>query len=264
MKLMGVDVGFSKASETTGIACLDGSKLHLGRAGTSWTSRKTQLPLGFHPGLIAFDGPLLPSDANELVRRRCESLFIRAPFHNRCKPGLSDWGIGLKLRRATAEARVQFSSILAVAGSNGSNALVSRGGCVVEAFPNAFLALLLPEQEIIVMPKLRRGQRFDWLYERVVTSGRLKSLLSDCLDLHEEFWDRIEAETDHELRAALICLLTAVFASRKTAAIVGHSECGWFWLPPRELWQPWAKKGFHAAAAVMAAKGKPLDELRDP
>lgn len=41
-----------------------------------------------------------------------------------------------------------------------------------------------------------------------------------------------------------------------------------FWLvlvlPLWELWQPWAKKGFHAAAAVMAAKGKPLDELRDP
>jgi hypothetical protein len=41
----------------------------------------------------------------------------------------------------------------------------------------------------------------------------------------------LRCETNHELRAALICLLTAVLASKGTAAIIGETEGGWFWLP---------------------------------
>ena len=37
----------------------------------------------------------------------CEALFIRSPFHNRCKPGLSHWRFGLQLRRASAEAHAR-------------------------------------------------------------------------------------------------------------------------------------------------------------
>ena len=39
-------------------------------------------------------------------------------------------------------------------------------------------------------------------------------------------------EADHELRAALICLLTAALAEKGTAAIICETEGGWFWLPP--------------------------------
>jgi hypothetical protein len=175
MKLMGVDIGFSKNGETTGIACLDGAKLYLSRAGTSWEERKARLPAGFRPSVIALDGPLLPRGANELVRRRCEFTFIRAPFWNRCKPGLSHWGLGLDLRRAAADACAQFSQALA------DSALPTRGavscyGPIVEAFPNAFLAVLLPEEEFRSAPKLRRGQRFDWLYERAVGTERRDQL----------------------------------------------------------------------------------------
>ena len=45
-------------------------------------------------------------------------------------------------------------------------------------------------------------------------------------------WRRLSSETDHELRAALICLLTAAVASQGTAAVVGEPSGGWFWLPP--------------------------------
>jgi hypothetical protein len=38
-KLLGVDVGFSAKRPTTGIAVLNGEKIHLARAGTSWESR---------------------------------------------------------------------------------------------------------------------------------------------------------------------------------------------------------------------------------
>ena len=62
MKLMGVDVGFSTTRLTTEIACLDGDQLSLARTGTAWESRKTGIPGGFQPTLIALDGPLLMSE----------------------------------------------------------------------------------------------------------------------------------------------------------------------------------------------------------
>jgi hypothetical protein len=48
------------------------------------------------------------------------------------------------------------------------------------------------------------------------------------LDLPDVVWNRLRSETDHELRAALICLLTAALASKGTAAIIGEAEGGWF------------------------------------
>src|SRR5271165_4454749 len=94
---------------------------------------------------------------------------------------------------------------------------VSRNGSIVEAFPNGFLGVLMPEGELLSAPRLKRGRRFDWLYERMATSGRLESVLSKSLELPQEFWRCLSTETDHELRAELICLLTAALAAQGTA-----------------------------------------------
>jgi hypothetical protein len=260
---MGVDVGYSTTRLTTGIACLDGDKLSLLRAGTAWGSRESRISRGFQPALIALDGPLLPRGADKLVHRPCESVFIRAPFHNRCKPGLSHWGWGLELRRASAEACAQFSRLLESSGSNKEEVPVSRSGSIVEAFPNGFLGVLMTEEELLSAPRLKRGRRFDWLYERMVASGRLESVLSKHLELPQEVWRRLSSETDHELRAALICLLTAALAAQGAAAIIGEPNGGWFWLPPWSLWQRWATQGFNNAARAMALKGQPLEKSPD-
>jgi len=115
-------------------------------------------------------------------------------------------------------------------------------------FPNAFLGVLMPEVELLSAPKLKRGRRFDWLYEQLVTTGRLESVLSKKLDMPDEFWLRLRSEKDHELRASLICLLTAAIAAQGTATISGDAAGGWFWLPPWPLWQPWATQGLESAA----------------
>src|ERR1700676_4775144 len=96
--LMGIDVGFSKTRRTTGIACLEGDQLSLERAATAWESREARIPTGFQPSVIAIDGPLLPLGADLHLRRHVEFIFSRAPFHNRCKPGLSHGGVGLDFR----------------------------------------------------------------------------------------------------------------------------------------------------------------------
>jgi hypothetical protein len=144
--LMGIDVGFSATRPTTGIACLEGDHLSLERAGTAWESRKAKIPNGFQPSVIAIDGPLLPQGAPHDIRRHVESVFIRTPFHNRCRPGLSHHGVGLELRQASGNACTQFGRILAppVLGTSG---IVCSKGPIVEAFPNAFLGVLMPEDE---------------------------------------------------------------------------------------------------------------------
>jgi hypothetical protein len=249
MKLMGVDVGFSKKRAATGIACLDGNELLLWRAKTSWEDRKARIPEGFRPSVIALDGPLLPKGANEHVRRRCEFVFIRDLFSKRCKPGLSHCGFGFNLRRAAADACAQFSQVLDDSKIIVRDAFVRGDGPIVEAFPNAFLGVLLPEEVFLSTPKLKPHTKFDWLYKSAVGNDRLVSMLSNKLDLPEEVWNRLKAETNHELQAAFVCLLTAAFAAQGTASSIGNAKGGWFWLPPKCLWQPWAREGLHRAEA---------------
>lgn len=260
MKLLGVDVGFSKVRKTTGIACLDDARVYLTRAEASWESRKACLPAGFCPSVIALDGPLVPYNASERIRRRCEWVFVHSPFHNRCKPGLSDWGRGLELRRAAADACTQFSSIIAHSGVVDQKAVVRRDGRIVEAFPNAFLAVLLTEQQILGMPRLCRGERFDWLYEKTLSAGSLQRAILGFTDLPDEIGQHLVHESDHERRAALICLLTAIFVAAGASTLVGDAAGGWFCLPPLNLWQEWAKSGLQRAAGLMATKGQPLED----
>jgi hypothetical protein len=165
----------------------------------------------------------------------------------------------LESRRAAADASIQFSSKLTHSSSAGPKGSVQRDGCVVEAFPNAFLAVLLPEEEMLGMPLLRRGEKFDWLYARVVSMGRLESVFAGRPELPEELRQFLREQIDHELRAALICLLTAAFAFFGTGAVVGDTSGGWFWLPPWSLWQEWAKIGLRRAATAMASKGFPVE-----
>jgi hypothetical protein len=97
----------------------------------------------------------------------------------------------------------------------------------------------------------------------MVTSGRLESVLSKGLELPQEVWRRLSSETDHELRAALICLLTAALAAQGSAAIIGEPRSGWFWLPPWSLWQQWATQGLNNGFRAMALKGQPLETSPD-
>jgi hypothetical protein len=64
-------------------------------------------------------------------------------------------------------------------------------------------------------------------YEQIATTGRLEIILSKKLDVPDELWGRLRTEKDHELRAALICLLTAALAAQGTATMVGESTGGW-------------------------------------
>jgi hypothetical protein len=111
----------------------------------------------------------------------------------------------------------------------------------------------MPEVEMLTASPFKRGHRFDWLYDHMVKSERLESVLSKTLDLPDVVWQSLRSETDHELRASLVCLLTAALADKGTASIIGEAEGGWFWLPPWSLWEP-STDGLESSAKKTALK----------
>lgn len=243
--LLGVDVGFAVKGKTTGLAWRIGCEITTSLSGSSWDSRRGALPKGVRFSVAALDAPVIANDLH-VRARACEAVFYRRPFWNRCRPGLSHHGRGLELRRAGGEAVLQFSRIL----PSGDAAWSSRPGStapVVEAFPNAFLGVLIPETDFAVTVSTHRRSKSDWLYERARDTGALNRILR-CLGWNEPATlARVAAERNHDKRAALVCLLTAGLANAGQATVVGDAAGGWFWLPPKALWEPWALQGLEEA-----------------
>jgi hypothetical protein len=127
---------------------------------------------------------------------------------------------------------------------------------VIEAFPNTFMGVLLSEASFAGWSKSLRKPKSDWLYEQVIEAGLFRKLLLK-LDLASPLILRkFEEAQHHDERAALICLLTAMFARSGDALIVGDPEGGWFWLPPMTLWEPWA-----SAALELALRPSPKNRF---
>ncbi|NRP69418.1 hypothetical protein ILFOPFJJ_00284 [Ensifer psoraleae] len=255
--LLGIDVGYSLSRPTTGIAWSVGEDLGAARTYTDWERRKSHIPASTTFAVIAIDGPLTPPDAPDDLDRLCERLFIRGAFHARCKPGLSHHGYGRNLRKAAAETAAQIRH-LAAARMLGKS--VVPGTAIIEAFPNAFLGVLLEDQRF-AMSRAAKRKKFDWLYDHAVECGVLENLLRSIGWSNEVLLRKVTAERDHEKRAAWICLLTAACALVGKSEVVGDDKGGWFWLPPPELWACWARQALAENRAAMSAGGAITGEV---
>jgi predicted nuclease with RNAse H fold len=186
---------------------------------------------------IAIDGPIVPTATNpEQLIRRCERLLSKGPFGKRCKPGFSHFGTGLKLRNA---ATTIASEMPGYRRHNGVR--------VVEAFPNAFLGVMLDDKTYAALERIPRGKKSDIFFAQAVR-GRTFDRLFECLEWDDAILrDRIQAvarETtriSHEHRAALVCVLTAACAWSGQAAYVGDDVGGSICLPPLSMWAGWAR-----------------------
>ena len=127
---------------------------------------------------------------------------------------------------------------------------------MVEAFPSAFLGVLLPEGVISKLPSTRGGKS-DRLYEACLTEGVFEPLVAELRWPVVETVALLAAERDHDRRAAFICLLTAGFAHAGTATVIGDSIGGWFWLPPMDLWADWARAAVSLTLADARKGGYP-------
>ena len=246
--LLGVDVGFAKSKKTTGLAWFGNSTIETALTGSSWSERSRSLPRGVRFAIAALDAPIVPAD-NYDAPRGCEHAFYGGAFWNRCRPGLSHHGRrGLALSDAGRQAAQQFAAVLEpVAAPFGPCVLPTTP--IIEAFPNAFMGVLLPAASFAGWSTALGKAKSDWLYEQVVEAGLFRNLLSK-LDLASlSVLRKFEQAQHHDERAALICLLTAMFARSGDAVIVGDTGGGWFWLPPMTFWVPWAR------AALVKALG---------
>ncbi len=247
--LLGIDVGFSKSRATTGIAWSNNGEFGAARTHSDWERRSRHIPASTKFSVIAIDGPLVPVGSDDSLDRLCERLFIRGAFQTRCKPGLSNLGYGKDLRRAAAETANQVLH-LAEHNTGASNA-IRQDAFMIEAFPNAFLGVLLPEARF-ALPKAGKRKKFDWLYDHAVDSGVILDLFLSIGWKNTELITAVLGERDHEKRAAWICLLTAACAARGEAEVVGDEAGGWFWLPPVNQWAGWARDALEKNRLALA------------
>ncbi|MCA1493016.1 DUF429 domain-containing protein [Ensifer sp. NBAIM29] len=257
--LLGIDVGFSQSRPTTGIAwslagAVDAAKTH-----SDWERRKQKIPPATTFSVIAIDGPLTPPGAPDDLARLCERLFIRGAFQMRCKPGLSHHGYGRFLRKAAGETAAQVAHLAAATPIGPS---VIPGAAIIEAFPNAFLGVLIGDERF-APSKAAKRKKFDWLYDHALESGVFAELLTFIGWNDGRVLERVTDERDHERRAAWICLLTAACAAAGKAEAVGDEAGGWFWLPPAALWADWARRALAENRAAQTCS-RPLARAARP
>lgn len=236
VSLLGIDVGFSRTAKSTGIAVYDRGRLRtLTCVGSSMQDRADILR--DHPRFdaIAIDGPIVFGADQPPAARTCEAVLSRGAFNRRCKPGLSHFGFGLPLRQAATAIAADMQT------------RVKSAGRIVEAFPNAFLGVLLGDDDFAALGPIRRGNKSDAYYARLAAHKGFDPILDllgwrdDTLraTIHDVATDGSRAA--HDQRAALVCLLTAACALSGAVDYVGDEAGGFICLPPKGLWAPWAR-----------------------
>jgi hypothetical protein len=264
MNLIGLDVGFSARRRSTGVARLNLAVVSVDCATASVESRAEFFGTD-EVDVAAIDAPILGRESYD--KRVCERLFTLGCFQRRCKPGLSHVsGTGRDFRQAGQKSARQLSEITSGRELVARFPRVWKACNLVEAFPNAFMGVLFPSDCFDRLPKLRRGKKFDWLYDKCCERRTFDSVIhtiggTTLLSvLHY-----INTNQNHDQKAALICLLTAgaVAAGRYTA--VGDGEGGYFFLPPWVAWAPWALQEFETQRQRMGSVEVWIDGVRfDP
>ncbi len=240
LDIIGLDVGFSATRRTTGVARLVNGQLSLGLASSLWESRAEILGCRGETEVAAIDAPILSELHWEA--RSCERLFTFGAFQRRCKPGLSHVrGTGRQLRKAGFDTGNQIASICSDSNGKIQFPRVWAGTNIVEAFPNAFLGVVVPVTRYEMMPHLRRGKKFDWLYDQWLEIDAFGEFTNE-LDPSGALLRECQNCANHEERAALVCVLTAggVVLGKYTA--IGDKNGGYFLLPQLKKWAPWARR----------------------
>lgn len=239
MHLIGLDIGFSATQRTNALAEIQNGDLRIVKLRVS--ERDAELQRLRDVDVIAIDAPLVPSGCSITTPRLVEQLFSRGLFQRRCKPGASHVrGTGHRLREHGMQSATTIAEAARWERESPFPTIVPGCG-VIEAFPNAFLGVSIPDHVYVARPKLPRGAKFDWLYDQWIALDLFSPAVMRC-GLPLDLVSVLHAERDHEKRAALICLLTAAFAVAGTTAAIGDSQTGYFFLPDTDLWAPWARK----------------------
>jgi hypothetical protein len=242
INLLGLDVGWSERRRSCGVAFLCGEEMLLSHVFSAQLRVGGAIPAIAPPVAVAIDAPVLGQGADQELPRLCEQVFIRTPFHNRCKPGLSHvQGTGHRLREEGKKIAAPLAQFALAATLCVPFPRVLGSANVVEAFPNAFLGVALAPEEYNRRHG-PRGLKFMRLYEAWRNDCRFEKL-GVALGLPATFARECCDAMQRDRRAALVCLLTAAAVAAGHYTAVGDPEGGYFFLPPWEFWKAWARHG---------------------
>ena len=252
--VLGIDPGYAKNKRTTGLGLLiiESTRLRWNSVNTatdsSWRLEDLRelVPRGTLLAGVAIDGPLVRDLETVHHYRSAEALLSRGLFQSRGKPGQTSSGIGQKLHQHATELaqlviKLEREGHLTLAAAEHPDP-VSRFA-VLEAFPNAFLAVLLSDDDF---PSHRppRDKISDKYWEIAIENGRLQRL-AETLSIGRDFDRQIGAIEDHDERAAFVSALAALCLAKTQYVAVGDPMCGDIILPDFDVWggspQAWGK-----------------------
>ena len=240
-RLAGLDVGFSSTRPSSGVALLTDGYARVSHH--RYTDASTELLRAAPFACVAIDGPLVPDGLSASASRLVEQALASGSFARRCKAAFSHVpGTGRLLREHAGAAA---DRLIAAAPCATRCPAVRAASGVVEAFPNAYLGVCLPDDVYAAQPPLRRGRKFDWLYDRWLAAEHAELL--ERVGSPSGLTAAMRATRNHDARAAWVCLWTAygVLAGRFVA--LGEPDGGWITLPPLDCWADWAQDALAAA-----------------
>ena len=240
--VLGVDVGFSPTRRSSAVCRLD-----VTCETVAWTIERfraieperteTLRRLADRPLLAAaFDGPLARGFGMIGQYREAERVLTRGVGRRIGKPGSSGAPVGRLLNAATNVCARIVRATGHVVPADHAEAI--DAAAIVEAFPTAYLGLLIEAPE--ALPPIQRGNRTDVFYAHLADTGRLDAVLAYLLPGRRAATP-FAAVTDHDERAALVCALAALGLAAGTYHAVGDDADGWIVLPARAMWAGWAK-----------------------
>lgn len=234
---LGIDVGTSPSRRTSAACRLDWTADEI-----TWTIerfRSTEKETirrvaGAGPiACVAIDGPL--RRGFDLIGRYrvAERMLTRKLQPLIGKPGQSSSPVGKDLNQHANACAEVARSLGTLAPARHQVAIDDLA--VVEAFPTAFLGLMLGEPGALATT---RNSRSDVFYEALVGAGHLQRLLALLIPARH-LAKGLDTVTQHDDRAALICALTALCVAAGDYTAVGDND-GWIILPPRSMVRDWA------------------------
>jgi hypothetical protein len=190
----------------------------------------------------AFDGPLR-AGLDVIGRYRTAERMLTRRLQPRIgKPGQSSAPVGKALNAAANQcARIVLQhSDLAPA----RHAVRIEDKAIAEAFPGAFMGVMLEDPDSLAAG---RGDRSDVFFQHLTRTGGFQRVLDHLLP-GRTMAQELDAVTNHDDRAALVCAFTALAVAANDFVAVGDQD-GWIILPPAVLLRDWALRDLQANAA---------------
>jgi predicted nuclease with RNAse H fold len=236
-RVLGIDVGFAATRGTTCFCALEWTnsvaQFRFALATRDVAARRLALcELGLMEQVqaVAVDGPLTRGLQYVTHYRAAEAILSQGVLQKRGKPGQTSSPVGQQLHTHATQLAILSLDSMAIASSSHWEPIHPK--CVVEAFPNMYLAALIPEGD---MPVLARDASDRYWEILVDESDRLKALIGHLLPGRQIATD-LKSVRNHEHRAGVVCALTALSVAVGDYVSVGDAEDGDIFLPPQAAW----------------------------